>query len=387
MQHVIGRFRIAVLCLVCGASLAGLAGVAGAAPQAEQARCFDETGYCINGRIREFWEANGGLAVFGLPIGPQQAETIDGQRVAVQWFERNRLELHPANPRPYDVQLGRLGAEHLRQQHGSEQPFARATPQDGCTYMTQTGHNICGEMLAAWRAYGLEFDGRTGNSEAENLALFGLPLSEARRETLANGQTYTVQWFERARFELHPQQAPPFRVQFGLLAAEMRGSEGGTTRAPLRYVFPVGGDTVQYGPYHHDYPATDIFCPIGSEFLATTSGIVDWVSSSDEWSPATNRPKERGGISVAIIGDDGWRYYGSHLSGIAPGIAVGVRVEAGQLLGWAGKSGNARATPPHVHFGISRPTTPDDWATRRGQIPPYEYLNAWRRGEMVTPAP
>jgi murein DD-endopeptidase MepM/ murein hydrolase activator NlpD len=91
-------------------------------------------------------------------------------------------------------------------------------------------------------------------------------------------------------------------------------------------------------------------------------------------------------MSVAIIGDDGWRYYGSHLSGVAEGITPGVRVEAGQLLGWTGKSGNARGTPPHLHYGISRPTTPDDWQTRRGEVPPYEYLRAWQRGEMVTPA-
>jgi murein DD-endopeptidase MepM/ murein hydrolase activator NlpD len=64
-----------------------------------------------------------------------------------------------------------------------------------------------------------------------------------------------------------------------------------------------------------------------------------------------------------------------------------VRVEAGQLLGLTGQSGNAASTPPHLHFGISRPTTPDDWQARRGQIPPYAYLRAWQRGESVAPAP
>ncbi len=152
------------------------------------------------------------------------------------------------------------------------------------------------------------------------------------------------------------------------------------------YAFPVRAEQLDYGPYHHDYPATDIFCPTGSEFLATTSGVVDWVSATDEWEPQTDRPEDRGGISVAIVGDDGWRYYGSHLSGVAAGIEPGVRVRAGQLLGWTGKSGNARSTPAHLHYGISVPTTPDDWQTRRGQIPPYPYLQAWQRGEMVTPA-
>jgi murein DD-endopeptidase MepM/ murein hydrolase activator NlpD len=60
-------------------------------------------------------------------------------------------------------------------------------------------------------------------------------------------------------------------------------------------------------------------------------------------------------------------------------------VEAGQTLGRTGKSGNARNTPPHLHFGISHPTTPDDWRVRRGEIPPFEYLQAWSRGEQRTP--
>ena len=80
------------------------------ATQAAGQRCFAETGYCITGRIREFWEQNGGLPVFGFPITPQQTETVEGRAVQAQWFERNRLELHPENRRPYDVLLGRLGA-------------------------------------------------------------------------------------------------------------------------------------------------------------------------------------------------------------------------------------------------------------------------------------
>src|SRR5687767_6073170 len=60
-------------------------------------RCFPETGFCIAGRIREFWEQNGGLPVFGFPTTPQQETLIEGQFFQVQWFERNRLELHPEN--------------------------------------------------------------------------------------------------------------------------------------------------------------------------------------------------------------------------------------------------------------------------------------------------
>jgi murein DD-endopeptidase MepM/ murein hydrolase activator NlpD len=156
--------------------------------------------------------------------------------------------------------------------------------------------------------------------------------------------------------------------------------------AQRRYIFPVRSQgLIRYGRFHHDYPATDIFCPVGSEFLAVTDGVVDYVSREDVWTPQQNDPATRGGLSVAIVGDDGVRYYGSHLSSITDGIEPGVRVAAGQVLGLTGTSGNAAGTPPHLHFGISRPTTPDDWKTRRGQRPPYAYLRAWERGDSITP--
>lgn len=153
-----------------------------------------------------------------------------------------------------------------------------------------------------------------------------------------------------------------------------------------RYVFPVQPvEAASYASCHHDYPASDIFAPAGSEFVAVTDGVVDFVSGEDRWSRADDDPALRGGISVAIVGADGVRYYGSHLSEVAPGIAPGVRVMAGQLLGRTGASGNAAGTDPHLHFGISRPTTPDDWAVRRGQVNPRPYLDAWREGRAVTP--
>jgi peptidoglycan LD-endopeptidase LytH len=157
-------------------------------------------------------------------------------------------------------------------------------------------------------------------------------------------------------------------------------------QSAYHYVFPVRSDgTISYGKFHHDYPATDIFCPIGSTFLAVTNGVVDYVSSADSWDPAVNDGATRGGLSVAIIGDDGVRYYGSHLSQIADGIAPGVRVTVGQVLGLTGKSGDARNTDAHLHFGISHATTPEDWAVRRGEVSPYATLRAWQRGEDVTP--
>ena len=63
--------------------------------QAQSAnRCFPETGFCISGPIRQYWERNGGLPVFGFPTTPLQTETVEGWSGPVQWFERDRLEDH-----------------------------------------------------------------------------------------------------------------------------------------------------------------------------------------------------------------------------------------------------------------------------------------------------
>jgi hypothetical protein len=193
-------------------------------PPSANARCFEETGYCIDGRIREYWEQNGGLPVFGLPIGPQQPMNIEGKTVQAQWFERNRLELHPEHAPPYDVLLGRLGADRLAQQGYDWQAVPGETAQEGCRFFEETGRNVCGDILAAWRANGLELDGQRGFNANENLALFGLPLTGLGTETTADGRELQVQYFERARFELHPENEPPFHVQLGLLGSEVRGA-------------------------------------------------------------------------------------------------------------------------------------------------------------------
>lgn len=197
-----------------------------AAPQAapkSECQSFPETGFEVCGRILQYWRENGGLPVFGFPIGAQRNDTIEGQTIALQEFERNRLELHPENQRPYDVLLGRLGADRLAQQGRDWQQFPQRneTPA-GCLFFAETGHSLCEPFLSYWRSNGLEFDGRAGFSAAESLALFGLPLSEPQSEQLGNGRTYTVQWFERARFEEHPENPNPYRVLLGLLGVETR---------------------------------------------------------------------------------------------------------------------------------------------------------------------
>ncbi len=163
-------------------------------------------------------------------------------------------------------------------------------------------------------------------------------------------------------------------------------AQAGPAAEGTRYVFPLTCTGVRYSAAHHDYPATDMFARVGCPFVAPVAGVVDEVSRKDRWDPRTNRPAERGGLFVSIVGVDGVRYYGSHLSAVRSGIVPGASVQAGQRLGRVGTSGNARYTPAHLHFGISRPTGPGNWKVRRGQIWPAPYLDAWREGRHKSPA-
>ena len=153
-----------------------------------------------------------------------------------------------------------------------------------------------------------------------------------------------------------------------------------------KYSFPIANCEFKYGKYHHDYPATDIQAKKGCAFVAPIAGVVDEVMTKDVWRGKTNRGEDRGGLAVSIIGTDGVRYYGSHLSAIETGIVTGVAVVAGQKLGEVGSSGSARGTAPHLHFGISWPTEKGVWWVRRGVVYPWKFLDAWRAGKDLSPA-
>jgi murein DD-endopeptidase MepM/ murein hydrolase activator NlpD len=160
--------------------------------------------------------------------------------------------------------------------------------------------------------------------------------------------------------------------------------------API-YTFPVAGCTVTYSKYHHDYPASDIFAKKGCAFVSPVAGVVDEVNTVDKWSGKTNLGADRGGLSISILGDDGLRYYGSHLSKIEPNIVPGYKVTTGEKLGEIGSTGSARGTKPHLHFGISYPTEKGIWWVRRGvglekgKTSPWKYLQAWQAGKDLKP--
>ena len=196
------------------------------APQLSDAqpgrRCFDQPGitFCIEGRFREFWEENGGLPVFGYPIsGPEREVVAEGNFLA-QYFERYRLELHPDKAPPYDVLLGRLGEDRLRQQQRDWKTFPKGQQTADCLWFADSGHSICEPFKSYFENHGILDPAIT--PAARSLLLFGLPLSEPAMETNAAGATVMTQWFERGRMEYHPNNPPAYRVLLGLLGSEIK---------------------------------------------------------------------------------------------------------------------------------------------------------------------
>lgn len=157
----------------------------------------------------------------------------------------------------------------------------------------------------------------------------------------------------------------------------------GTAR---RYAFPVRARNVDYHPTHGVYPGTDLFADCGVPVVAVTDGRILEVSRVDRYSRSGPQGPYNGGLSVSLLGDDGVRYYGSHLSEVAGGIDAGARVRAGQRLGAVGRTGNANNVC-HLHFGISPPCRKiGDWWIRRGVVWPASYLDAWRAQRNRSPA-
>lgn len=99
----------------------------------------------------------------------------------------------------------------------------------------------------------------------------------------------------------------------------------------------------------------DIFAKRDTPIRATTEGIVLNVG-----------PNTLGGRTVMILGPGGQRHYYAHLERYAD-LERGDWVAAGDVVGFVGDSGNAKGTPPHLHYGIY---------TGGGAINPYPLLRA-----------
>lgn len=167
----------------------------------------EATGHNISDPLLRFYQRYGGLQAFGYPL----TEAFGANGLTVQYFERARLEVHPEHPPDAQVQAGLLGREVIANRLG-EPPFRPVGGGPG--FVAATGHTVQHGFLDFWIKNG-------------GLPVFGYPLSEEFRErSAADGRDYTVQYFERARFEWHPEFRPGQQVALGLLGAERARQEG-----------------------------------------------------------------------------------------------------------------------------------------------------------------
>lgn len=153
----------------------------------------------------DHWERNG-VEILGEPISHafDEPRYESDMTLNVQYFSRQRLELHGDAAGGTMILLGRLGDEVLRAQGQNWHAFPK-DDSSASDYVDVTGFAIAPEFAGYWSGNGLDL-GDDGVSFRESLMLFGYPISQARMETNPDGQSVLTQWFERARFELHDGQ-------------------------------------------------------------------------------------------------------------------------------------------------------------------------------------
>ena len=319
-------------------------------PAAQGANCeeFDVTGFSICGEFLEFWNANGGLPVFGYPLTDafEEKNPDTGQTYLVQYFERQRFELHPENHGTvYAVLFGRLGAQILDMQGRDWRTFPTASP-DAEHYFAVTGHAIAPMFWGYWSSHGLDF-GDEGISFRESLMLFGYPLSEPMMELNLDGDTVLTQWFERAVFEYHPDNpagqqvllrragaellAPP--VESEVIATGLHDPRGLTvTSDGTIYVAEAGTGGDQCLTLGEGEEAAEICFGQTGSVAEISDGTVTRVATD---LPSLNFGEGATGPQDVVVGDMGQVYVVVGL-GADPAMRAGVAAQIGE---WANSFG------------------------------------------------
>ncbi len=168
-----------------------------------------ETGHHIAEPFLSAWRAYD-LSIVGYPV----SEPLEVDGMTVQYFERARFERHPEHAgTEYEVLLTLLG-NWISAGHEGDPEFAPLAggidqPDPHADYYSETGHYLQTPFRDYWRKNG-------------GLPVFGYPISEMLIE-----DGYLVQYFERARFERHPEHAgTPYEIQLGHLGRELAAADG-----------------------------------------------------------------------------------------------------------------------------------------------------------------
>ncbi|TVR75671.1 MAG: N-acetylmuramoyl-L-alanine amidase [Sphaerobacteraceae bacterium] len=184
---------------------------------------FEVTRHNVPAIFYRYWEENGGLRRFGYPLTEaiMELSETDGETYLTQYFERARFEHHPEFAgTEYEVLLGLLGTERTRDRmrEPAFDKVAEPADTDAVDWYMETGHTLRGVFRDYWWDNG-------------GLPIYGFPISEEFEEvSKTDGHTYTVQYFERNRFEWHPEHAgTEYEVLLGHLAREILIDRGWLT--------------------------------------------------------------------------------------------------------------------------------------------------------------
>ncbi len=175
----------------------------------------------------------------------------------------------------------------------SSSTYRLVIAQEDSHYFAETGHTVSGKFLQYWQMHG-------------GLAQFGYPISEELQEiSPLDGRIYTVQYFERAEFELHPENQPPYNVllsQLGTVRYKEKYPIGAGAQAPdpIRSLFfhqtgkHIGGIFRDYWEQHgglaqQGYPISEEFNEV-SDVNGRTYLVQYFERSVLEYHPENNPP-------------------------------------------------------------------------------------------------
>lgn len=361
-------------------------------------RYFPETDRSLRGRFLEYWQTHGGLNQQGYPISDEMQERsdTDGRIYTVQYFERAVFEYHPENQPPYDVLLSLLGSFEFKNRYGrADQPACEiiANYSRGSVFFQPTGKRLGGVFLDYWRKNG-------------GLDQQGYPVSDEFMErSELDGKMYKVQYFERAVFEYHPENEPPYDVLLSQL---------GTFRYKVKYsqALPVSqssaGDTNNIVPREPlPTPASGTFNALSAlapdDVWAVGTDILHWdgtrwkrvadagtlsfdklwsvaaISSDDVWAVGAGRA---GAGSIAVHWDgSAWSRVFVPAEGSLRSLAVvssndvwavGAADYRPVILHWDGKQWNTVPTPRDLNDGqleaVAAVSSNDVWAVGQGPV-------------------
>jgi|GEM_PF-1374382 len=271
--------RTATPLFILGALLSAL--VAASTWSSINERCFVETGYCVSGRFRQYWEQHGGISIFGMPISEANIERdpVTGRPYLAQWFEHHRFEQSLEQSQPQEVTLSRIGEDRLWQL-GINWRFFEPGDADAPHYMPETGQAIAEEFWDFWHSPSQQLDDSQLHT---SLMLFGLPLSPAQTE-LDDGTSVLTQWFERARFEYRMDSTGSSRVVLAQLGREVLNNHAAEISMP-RLLNPITDalpavnlEPVGHG-FEHPVFVTHAGDGSGRLFVAEKAGLIRQLGS------------------------------------------------------------------------------------------------------------